>query len=198
MKDLAIIMLAAGLSSRFGSDNKLLSDFRGKPLCAHSAELAGNFPREKKLAVVPAGNTELSNLYANRNWSVLSNSNPEIGLSHSLKIGVRAARELSVDKVIICLADMPLIDQTHINRLREISRTNEAVMSCANGALMPPAAFRSSFFDDLLKLDGDAGAKGVFLAAETKQTLQLSSEMAIDIDTLEDLRKLNSKDHSHV
>ena len=198
MTNTAIVVLASGLSSRFGSENKLLSEFRGKPLCSYSAALANEFPKSVRLAIVPAGNKQLENVYSQSNWTTLYNHNPKAGLSTSIHVGVRAALERNVEGVLICLADMPLIEQSHIDQLLAASLTNDAVMSRGNGTLLPPAAFKSHLFDELLSLKGDAGAKSVFLSVENKLVLELPIDLAADVDTPSDLKELNRKDRARV
>ena len=197
MMDISLIMLASGLSSRFGEENKLMSDFRGKPLCAHTAGLGCELPRAKRIVIVPEDNLALAKLYETENWTVLKNSNPHLGQSHSLKMGIELSRDLGVDATLVCLADMPLIDQAHLSRIRDACLLYDAVMSRVGETLLPPAAFRRSMFEDILNLDGDAGAKRVFLSTQNRQTVELSHAQATDVDTPEDLAALSSRDTCH-
>lgn len=48
----AAILLAAGTSTRFGTANKLMAMFRGRPLIAHAAETLQDFAPGQLIAVV--------------------------------------------------------------------------------------------------------------------------------------------------
>ena len=191
MSSFAIIMLASGLSKRFGHENKLLSAFRGKPVCSHSATLGNTMPKDKRIAIVPSSSPALFDLYQSQDWTVIQNAEPHRGQSHSLILGIQAAQKLNVGAVIICLADMPLIDETHLDLLRKASFQSDAVMSQSEGVLLPPAAFASSKFEELLELKGDAGAKKVFLNSRSKAVIDLPIDKAMDVDTSADLMALN-------
>lgn len=185
--DIAFVMLAAGASKRFGSDNKLLSNLGGKPLACHSAEFLRSLPRDRRLAVIPKNAPTLAELYKSTGWTVLENSNSKSGQASSLKIGVNAAVKSGARGVTICLADMPFVDEKHIIKIISLLAQTDAVMSSINGVLMPPAAFGQNCFGKLLKLHGDRGAKSVFASAEMKATVAFDELQSIDIDTSEDL-----------
>ncbi len=197
MKNSALIMLASGLSSRFGRDNKLLANLRGKPLCTYGAVLGQDMSKIWKLAIVAESDHAVAEIFRENNWSILKNSRPQRGLSSSLKIGIQRAYELEADYAVICLADMPLISSEHMSHVRSLMIENDAVMSLSDGALMPPAGFSSHLFDDLLELDGDKGAKAIFQNAKRRATVAISSLTATDIDTPEELVHLNARANSH-
>ena len=48
----AAILLAAGTSKRFGTSNKLMGMFRGRPLITHAAETLREFAPDQLIAVV--------------------------------------------------------------------------------------------------------------------------------------------------
>ena len=193
-----LIMMASGYSSRFGRANKLLSTFRGKPLCASSAPLGGDLPRTHRLAIVPKESAAIARIYESAGWSIIPNGAPNRGLSYSLKLGIRSAQDLKVECAGICLADMPLITSSHMDRLFEASRTHDAVMSVCKDTLMPPAAFRATLFEALLALEGDRGAKNVFLASENRTLIELPERVSVDVDTQSDLSNLIARESTYV
>lgn len=197
MMNFALIVLASGLSRRFNSGNKLLANLQGRAICERSAKLGDTLPETHKIAVVPNNNHQIAQFYQNQNWQTVANTAPQAGLSEAIKLGLKKAMPLQVDYAIFTLADMPFINDEHIQRIMVKASTYEAIMSSSHGVLMPPAGFRASLFRELIKLQGDKGAKSVFLKTENRATIDLTTEEAVDIDTIEDLTAHNLKARCH-
>ncbi|HWU18935.1 MAG TPA: nucleotidyltransferase family protein [Devosia sp.] len=182
---IAIIVLAAGLSTRFGAGNKLLADLRGRPLADHIASTIAPLPFAAKFAVCPADLPELGTLFAQRGFSVLSNPDNAAGQSTSLRLGVEAADKIGADAVLICLADMPFVTSEHLltlaDRLKDGSTHTASAIE--NGPSMPPAIFARHHFPALLQTSGDRGARDLLRSANQ---LIVPARQLADYDTLED------------
>ena len=85
--NLSLVVLAAGASRRFGATNKLLQLLDGKPLLCHTLELAAALPVMQRAAVC---SVETAPLAEAAGFTVLLNPQPELGQSHSLRLGVGA------------------------------------------------------------------------------------------------------------
>ena len=187
MTDPALILLASGLSSRFGRSNKLLAHFRDLPLCSYAADYWPHRPARLKFVVLPENETDLRPIFEQRNWTILKNPSPDAGQSVSVKIGIQAAMAASATTAMICLADMPLVPASHLDVVLSEAVSHQAVMSSSQGTLMPPAAFHQNLFDELTKLSGDQGAKSVFLKCNKRVSVELPAGTHLDVDTPEDL-----------
>ena len=88
--NLSLVVLAAGASRRFGAANKLLQLLDGKPLLCHTLELAAALPVMQRAAVC---SVETAPLAEAAGFTVLLNPQPELGQSHSLRLGLAACRE---------------------------------------------------------------------------------------------------------
>ena len=88
--NLSLVVLAAGASRRFGAANKLLQLLDGKPLLCHTLELAAALPVMQRTAVC---SVETAPLAKAAGFTVLLNPQPELGQSHSLRLGLAACRE---------------------------------------------------------------------------------------------------------
>ena len=53
----AILLLASGLSSRFGAGDKLMADLHGRPVLAHAASVLADRSVARRVAVVGTGQT---------------------------------------------------------------------------------------------------------------------------------------------
>lgn len=173
------LVLAAGLSKRFGTD-KILAEFRGKPLGAYIAETLVSLPADHRLAVCPANSRERTNLYASHGFEVIANPEPERGLASSLALGAQRSIELGAHRLLVCLADMPLVPATHLHALLSAAEQHEIIVTESGGIRMPPAVFSRTRLRELTTLTGDTGARALLQAA---QAVHLPSEQAQDIDT---------------
>lgn len=197
MKNTALIVLAGGLSSRFGRTNKLLARFQGQEICRYSADYWHDRSHLSKFVIVPNGEHELATIFKRKNWTVLPNQKPEVGQSGSLRIGIQAARRVGSNTALICLADMPLVPQSHLDAISNAATSHLAVMSSSKGTLLPPAAFNEKLYDNLLRLSGDKGAKTIFLECDDRVSIELPRGTEMDIDTPEKLEALNAETKSH-
>ena len=87
--NLSLVVLAAGASRRFGAANKLLQLLDGKPLLCHTLELAAALPVMQRAAVC---SVETAPLAEAAGFTVLLNPQPELGQSHSLRLGLGGRR----------------------------------------------------------------------------------------------------------
>lgn len=160
---LAILVLAAGLSSRMGARNKLLLPLDGKPLVWHTAgnaTAAGLGP-----VFVVTGHQGSAVQAALDDFAVRFIDNPNFaqGMSTSLRAGL-AALPREVEACLIMLGDMPLIDSGIIRTIAEEGRENpaaSAIVPVMNGVWAHPVLLRRSLFTDVMMLEGDTGARKI-------------------------------------
>jgi CTP:molybdopterin cytidylyltransferase MocA len=118
------LLLAAGAGTRFGSQ-KLLALWRGRPLVAHVIALATTL-RDRGLiggvtAVVRQGDEAVGALLRQSGVRLVPNADPQLGLSHSLRLGLGAlaASTPSPEGALILLADQPA---TPLDAVEEVIR----------------------------------------------------------------------------
>ena len=116
------------------------------------------------------------------------NSEPERGMSHSLSLGMAAARAYQPQAVLVALADMPRISEAHIRHLIAAAGKRHAIVaSSESDTAMPPALFGAAHFDALETQSGDRGARALLRSA---RLVQAAPGELIDIDTPDDLARL--------
>jgi xanthine/CO dehydrogenase XdhC/CoxF family maturation factor/CTP:molybdopterin cytidylyltransferase MocA len=191
----AVLLLAAGASSRFSDGDKLLADLDGEPVLRHVAKIADILPFKHCIAIVDEGKPERSEILKSSGWETLHNPNTKNGIATSITLGIQRITAMSdVDSLFILLADMPYISASNlVNMMMKLSSGTDAVMSCVDGKTTPPAAFSRHCFTDLAELSGDQGAKSLFTRIENRQTIEISRTEARDIDTVQDLKDLTSR-----
>lgn len=185
----ALVMLAAGQSSRFEDGDKLMAELRGKPVIANTANIALISRPAARIGVTAPDRPERSAELRRLGWQVVENPHAASGQASSLKAGIEAARRIpGVSSVLIMLADMPDVPSEHLTTLAtQLIAGHDGVMSEADGVLCPPAIFADTCFEALCTLSGDTGAKSVFERIYNGSTVKLYPVLARDIDTLADL-----------
>lgn len=159
--NLGIVLLAAGMSGRFGS-NKLLADFGGRALICCALEAMQAVPAKWRCVVT--GCQEIAALARVYGCDVIANETPELGQAHSIRLGVQAM--LEADAALLMVGDQPLITGESLCRLvRAYEQSGKGMACLSDGShIGNPAVFSSAYYLELLALSGDRGAKGILKA----------------------------------
>jgi len=188
---LSILILAAGNSSRLGSPKQLI-EFEGQTLIERITETALSISEE--VLIVLGGNSELILPKLERFNNVIStiyNPDWKEGMGTSIRIGVEKLAENS-DLILILLSDQPFISKVLLqNMLQTYAKTQNPIVSCVySNTLSVPILFNKFVFPELLKLNGDKGAKSFLHLYKNRISTINFPEGIIDIDTLEDVEYL--------
>lgn len=182
-EQVALVLLAAGRSERFGSD-KLTQLYLGRPLGLHVVVALEAVPFRERIAVISQTQLDL----AGCGYDIVRNDDPGAGLGRSLRLGVEAACTSGAEAVLIALADMPRVTATHIYRLLDRTEGADAIVASSDGVIpRPPVLFGNAHFDELLRSAGDMGARD--LVKRGHHVITSPAEL-VDIDTPQDLAKL--------
>jgi CTP:molybdopterin cytidylyltransferase MocA len=152
------LVLAAGAASRFGTP-KQLARFRGQPLINWPVGALSAAGLEWVLAVLGAEHERIA--AALQGAHALYAPDWQEGLSASLRAGVAAADRLGAERVIVTLADQPLLSSQAVQRVLAVSRAGIAPITRATYANRPghPTALTRETFAAVAELRGDAGAR---------------------------------------
>nr|WP_275887912.1 NTP transferase domain-containing protein ['Sphingomonas ginsengisoli' Hoang et al. 2012] len=132
------MLLCAGLSRRFGADNKLLMPLDGKPLVTYGADLCAVAPFASRYAVVAPADIALRDMLSGAGLTLVDNSDPATGRNRSLRIGLAAALTEGVEGVLVLLGDMPHVTLGHLEALARAAEPDTAAISHDGDAAMPP------------------------------------------------------------
>lgn len=196
MNNIAILVLAAGKSSRM-KDIKQLLKINGKTLLENTLETAKSVFSKNIYCVLGANAEKIKKETNTKNIQFLYNKNFENGLSSSIVAGINHFKneKLLFDGVLILLADQPEVDREYLANLATAFRENKEkiIASNYNQKTGVPAIFPNQYFKKLMLLSGDKGAK-VFLKNHLSETIILKRRQSFkDIDTPEDYQSyLNS------
>jgi molybdenum cofactor cytidylyltransferase len=185
------IILAAGRSTRMGGPNKLLAELDGKALVRIVTEQA-LASKAKDVIVVTGHQAELvERALQGLDVKFVRNADFAKGLASSVKAGV-AAVSRDADGAVICLGDMPMISAQLIDHLIEAfapDRGNLIAVPVSDGRRGNPVLWSRRFFNELMALDGDIGARHL-IAKHGEAMAEVPVEglgAFLDIDTPEGL-----------
>jgi len=186
MPDTALIVLAAGASTRMGSPKQLLS-FQGKPLIRHAVETALASQCHPIVVVLGANAEEIRKVIEDLPITIAINPNWEQGMGTSIQTGLAALDE-STAAAILTLADQPLLTAAFYNQLIEQhQKTNQPIITAEYaGTVGVPVLFHKSMFQPLNNLPPNQGCKGVILSHDHQALRLPCPEAEIDIDTPSD------------
>lgn len=183
----AVIILAAGGSRRMGQAKQLLL-FRGRTLLELTIEkaLSTGVP---VIVVLGARSNRIMTEIDTGQVSISINEHWQKGISSSLRTGIQSAlkRVPDLSGVLVALADQPGITADHLRSLlREGSINGRIAGTEYDGTLGVPAYFPVEYFDQLVNLSGDQGARSI-LKNSPATTISIPFEAAaMDIDTQQD------------
>ena len=188
----AIILLAAGSSSRLGRPKQLI-EFQGKKLIQKAIEEAQK-SKADSLVVVLGWNPELiKSTFDSKQIPFVINENWEEGMASSMQTGLRFLIEKEhPDQVILMLVDQPFVDADLLNSLiLEKEKSGKGIVACSySDTLGVPAIFDRAYFDEMLSLKGSEGAKKVIMKNRAEVFAVDFPLGAMDLDTEGDLERL--------
>ncbi|HEY5635799.1 MAG TPA: nucleotidyltransferase family protein [Burkholderiales bacterium] len=151
------ILLAAGSSTRFGSDKLVHALPHGVAVAVQAARhLKAVLPRV--IAVVRAADGDTARALAAEGCEVVVCANAQAGRGASLACGVRAAG--AAEAYLVALGDMPFIRPSSIVALREALEAGAAIVApYFRTRRGHPVGLAGRFRAELEALEGDEGAR---------------------------------------
>lgn len=193
IKQTGIIILAAGNSSRLGTPKQLLR-FEGKCLLRRIVDAASVHPDHRVLVVLGAAHEIIQNELVGAKVEVVINADWEDGMSGSIRIGLKSLLQSNPDlkQCIVTVCDQPFINAGVFHELGVLAkRTGKGIITTGfAGTWGVPVLFSQRYFDELLALDGQQGAKKV-VKKHTEDMAMFPFEPArFDVDTKADYYRL--------
>jgi len=199
-KRTAGLILAAGNSSRFGG-LKQLASVDGEPLLARviRAALASSLDRVILVLGFEAEKicSQLSDVLVHPALSVLTNNEWQQGMATSLRAGMGRI-DRSFDSVMIILGDLPLLTPRIIDQVLQAQRASGRGICLPvhdDGRWGHPICLSFRYFDNLMLLEGDVGARGIIKRnwPDVYQFHIRENGCFLDVDTREEMESFKKK-----
>ena len=190
--NIAAIVLAAGRSMRMGEVNKLLSKIDGTSLVRHAVEAALQSTAVTVTVVTGHEADDIKVDLEGLDVTFVHNPDYKDCMSTSVQAGLTALKD-DIDGAVVCLGDMPRVNEDHINKLIEAfdPAMDQAIcVSCYGGKRGNPVLWSSHYFSEIMQLSGDAGARQILRrhGSEIIEVNMDSDAVLKDIDTPEALK----------
>lgn len=188
MAGILILIPAAGASSRMRGRDKLLEKVRGQPLLRDRVTLALGTGAEVLVTLPPdrpLRRAALAGLKDPR-LSLITVTDPETGLSASLRDGAHWAIRHWADALMIFLPDLPDLTADDITFMLQTYDFKSILRATSqDGTPGHPVILPARLFDALTRLSGDQGARDI-LQNHPVIAIALPGQRAItDLDTPE-------------
>ena len=193
-----IVLLAAGEGRRFGGIKQLV-ELEGEPMCRRVARLllASGLP----LVVVTGAHADcVESALAGLPLLIARHGSWTRGLGRSIAHGARRVQRdfPRTSGVLLCLADQPLLDAAHLQRLLALHREapDRILATRHDGIGGPPVLFPAACLDELAGCDGPDGARRL-LERDGRRVDYLEVAEHPDVDTPDDLRHVRDRLAAH-
>ncbi|MCF6231733.1 MAG: nucleotidyltransferase family protein [Rhodobacteraceae bacterium] len=192
---MAILILAAGHSSRMGHEDKLMKDANGTPLLARVIIRAHSthFP---VFVTLPALDHPRAALLRGTDATPIAVPDRSQGMAASIRRGIDGLPD-QTPGVMILPGDMPDLttkDLTHLSRIFENNPGHIIRATTEDGRSGHPVIFPAKLFAQLRRISGDQGARAVVKAhMDRLRQVALPGNHAIcDLDTPADWTAWNA------
>ncbi len=167
----ALVVLAAGEATRFGSDKRRFPLIGGRTMLEVTLTTYQGVFDQLFLVLKPSDRPWARHLTGGR---AVYAKDAALGMGHSLAAGVEAARQH--DYLFVALADMPHVQTATLKKLRRaLTGPQCIVLPDFQGEPGHPVGFGSAYFSELQALTGDVGAKSV-LARHADRVVHVAVE----------------------
>lgn len=184
-----LILLAAGDSTRFGTD-KLSYLIEGEFMLSRcirmysESELNSFF--DKRILVTQPSQERFILEGSNHGYEIALNADPALGISESIRIGLRKAGTGNTDGFLFSVADQPYLSDQTVKRILERFEKDPSkiVVPTAAGMKGNPVVFPAAYYEELCLLQGDSGGKQIIRRhPESVMTIEVDEIELRDIDT---------------
>lgn len=196
MEKTGIIILAAGNSSRLGQPKQLLP-FKNTTLLKNTIAEASLVPNSTIIVVTGSNHELIEKELQTSKLKITFNPNWESGMSSSIVAGLNELQlsHPDIKNTILTVCDQPFVTSSVFgNLVNEYHKTGKGIIASSySETLGTPVLFDKKYFNQLLELKGQEGAKKI-ISKFLDDTVSIPFEKGnIDIDTEEDYNKLMSE-----
>jgi molybdenum cofactor cytidylyltransferase len=187
-----VILLAAGLSKRMKSENKLIKLYKNKPLINYSLNVLKKSKANKIIIVLGHQYKEVRKIIKKNKKIIFTyNKNYKKGMASSIKMGLKKVSKN--DKgFIVAQSDMPFVKLSDINKICRSIKTKKFLVHALKykNRLGNPIGFDISLIKKFKNIKGQFGAK--FMVKRLKNRTNFINTSSLksfkDFDKVSDFR----------
>ena len=187
-----VILLAAGLSKRMKSENKLIKLYKNKPLINYSLNILKKSKANKIIIVLGHQYKEVKKIIKKNKKIIFTyNKNYKKGMASSIKMGLKKVSK-NDDGFIVAQSDMPFVKLSDINKICRSIKTKKFLVHALKykNRLGNPIGFDISLIKKFKNIKGQFGAK--FMVKSLKNRTNFIKTMSVksfkDFDKASDFR----------
>ena len=192
LNKVACFILAAGMSKRMGSENKLLKKYKNKIIINQTLKNHSESKLEKLNIIIGHDKESLKDTLKNFQIGVIENDNYMSGMLSSIK-RINDYIDNEVTGIMISLADMPLVSSKDINSILDTFLLHDEEKICIpefNGRLGNPIIIPLEIYKKIIQNENllkDKGLKSTILDGKFDIVRARSSSGVLkDFDTQKD------------
>jgi molybdenum cofactor cytidylyltransferase len=193
MLNTAIIILAAGSSSRLGQAKQLLL-YKGKTLIRNIVDAALGATFAPIIVVTGSFADEVSLDLKGKHVELVYNQNWPQGMGSGIVSGMNKILQIipDVENVVLAVCDQPFVTSDYLFNLYSLkNKSKKTIVSSAYaGTFGTPVLFNKKHFKALLSLKGNEGAKKLLELLKDDMISLPFEKGGLDIDTEADYIKL--------
>ena len=187
-----VILLAAGLSKRMKSENKLIKLYKNKPLINYSLNILKKSKANKIIIVLGHQYKEVKKIIKKNKKIIFTyNKNYKKGMASSIKMGLKKVSK-NDDGFIVAQSDMPFVKLSDINKICRSIKTKKFLVHTLKykNRLGNPIGFDISLIKKFKNIKGQFGAK--FMVKRLKNRTNFINTSSLksfkDFDKVSDFR----------
>ena len=187
-----VILLAAGLSKRMKSENKLIKLYKKKPLINYSLNVLKKSKANKIIIVLGHQYKEVKKIIKKNKKIIFTyNKNYKKGMASSIKMGLKKVSK-NDDGFIVAQSDMPFVKLSDINKICRSIKTKKFLVHALKykNRLGNPIGFDISLIKKFKNIKGQFGAK--FMVKRLKNRTNFINTSSLksfkDFDKVSDFR----------
>ena len=187
-----VILLAAGLSKRMKSENKLIKLYKNKPLINYSLNILKKSKANKIIIVLGHQYKEVKKIIKKNKKIIFTfNKNYKKGMASSIKMGLKKVSK-NDDGFIVAQSDMPFVKLSDINKICRSIKTKKFLVHALKykNRLGNPIGFDISLIKKFKNIKGQFGAKFMVKRLKNRTNfINISSLKSFkDFDKVSDFR----------
>ncbi len=192
-KNISIVILAAGASSRMGQTKQLLP-WEDTTLLGNAIRKAKASDANSVVVVLGANAESIRKEISGTQIEIIVNSFWASGLGSSIACGTDflIKKKYKPNGILIMLADQPLVDTVYLNAMMDAFNSEYPIIIATGygNRAGVPALFSKDYYEKLAKLDDDFGAKKIIESQKDNILVLDLGQRTVDIDTKSDYDSL--------